>query len=636
MIIYRVRNFIRGLVNTTEDFSVPPNAVTAENNWYDDEGKLILRQGTELLGNTPNNTSGEITGLHVATLRNGEQIVYRKNGQKLEYLNENLSPADWAEIGTNIFSADEDGDVMFTNYESEAGSFVVCGSATAGLFLLMPASPASYVDVFNATYNFKGWPTTKGKRIILTQYADKGINRADIRAGKVDGRTYTQVSAESIGTGDGVTKTFSGTLAFKAGGATRTCFKIRAYDAGATEVFDDDYCGNLTSPAGGTGTINYVSGAYSITFVTAPGLGEDVRIDHYWQDSNNGGFTDWRFTSPTRVSGEGFLALEPEGGKVQYVAGLGDNLFPFHERQVYKLTISADDLSITNLPYRTMVGVQSPRGVVDTSDGIYYVDAQTEEDAVITRFFIGQSGELDTKAVSTPFKMENEDHGVDLSDYRFDDAALWVWGGFLLVACRHKDSDANDTLFTMRLDSMSWAKHSYAVRAFAEYGGALVAASSISPNVFTLFSGFADEEADITNSVEGKRDDLSYAGEARKFTWWEVRGEIQPNQNLDVYLSYDGADFVKVGTITGNGAYVDTSTVIVVGSHTMGSHTIGEDDEIEASPYRRRIKVMTPIHNEVKWKYVATGVGYVSVTEHAAVNVRRLGQKLPTKHQTVS
>ena len=41
-------------------------------------------------------------------------------------------------------------------------------------------------------------------------------------------------------------------------------------DKTVMEYFSDDMNGNLTSEEGGTGTINYTTGAISITFKTAP------------------------------------------------------------------------------------------------------------------------------------------------------------------------------------------------------------------------------------------------------------------------------------------------------------------------------------------------------------------------------
>lgn len=68
------------------------------------------------------------------------------------------------------------------------------------------------------------------------------------------------VAAEVIETGDGSTKAFTGNLAnvpVEPGTVSIT---------DGVETFTDDGCGRLTGSAGGSGTINYTTDAYSITF----------------------------------------------------------------------------------------------------------------------------------------------------------------------------------------------------------------------------------------------------------------------------------------------------------------------------------------------------------------------------------
>ena len=86
----------------------------------------------------------------------------------------------------------------------------------------------------------------------------------------------TQVTGEVLATGDGTTTTFSGTLAnytVKAGTLTIT---------DGTETFTDNGDGTLTGDAGGSGTINYETGEYSVTFNTAPASGTDITADYYY------------------------------------------------------------------------------------------------------------------------------------------------------------------------------------------------------------------------------------------------------------------------------------------------------------------------------------------------------------------
>ena len=83
---------------------------------------------------------------------------------------------------------------------------------------------------------------------------------------KIDGQSinYTAVSNENIGTGNGVQTTFTGTLAFKGGNPLSMCFGLQI-TAGSVSG-KDDYNGKISGTGIVTGTINYVTGAYSITF----------------------------------------------------------------------------------------------------------------------------------------------------------------------------------------------------------------------------------------------------------------------------------------------------------------------------------------------------------------------------------
>lgn len=75
-----------------------------------------------------------------------------------------------------------------------------------------------------------------------------------------------------LGAGDGATATFTGTLpVHPIVGGTFT-------PSDGTETFTDSGNGTISSMAGGTGTINYQTGAYSITFHTAPGAGVPITV----------------------------------------------------------------------------------------------------------------------------------------------------------------------------------------------------------------------------------------------------------------------------------------------------------------------------------------------------------------------
>lgn len=90
-------------------------------------------------------------------------------------------------------------------------------------------------------------------------------NQGDLVAGLLLGKSATELvpwatATEVIATGNGATKAFTGTIAhhpIQPGTLVIT---------DGVEAFSDDGLGRLTGDAGGSGTVVYATGAYSISF----------------------------------------------------------------------------------------------------------------------------------------------------------------------------------------------------------------------------------------------------------------------------------------------------------------------------------------------------------------------------------
>jgi len=97
------------------------------------------------------------------------------------------------------------------------------------------------------------------------------------------------------------------------------------YGSGATvykaELFKDDGQGNLQSNLGGTGTINYATGAWNATFNTAPANTVKVIANFYSENSNSGGITDFTFASNSPSFGQAYQFQQGGGGPGMGVAG---------------------------------------------------------------------------------------------------------------------------------------------------------------------------------------------------------------------------------------------------------------------------------------------------------------------------
>lgn len=82
--------------------------------------------------------------------------------------------------------------------------------------------------------------------------------------------TPEQISRQTPWTGDGVTVMFSFTVQFP------YILPGTVIITDNTETFNDDGNGTLTSNLGGTGSVNYTTGAITVTFFTAPANGQNI------------------------------------------------------------------------------------------------------------------------------------------------------------------------------------------------------------------------------------------------------------------------------------------------------------------------------------------------------------------------
>lgn len=85
---------------------------------------------------------------------------------------------------------------------------------------------------------------------------------------------FAQYADEVLGTGDGSTAAFTGTL------TNTPVHPGTVVVTDGTETFSDDGMGNLTGDAGGSGTINYQTGAISVTFNANVTNAVDVEVDY--------------------------------------------------------------------------------------------------------------------------------------------------------------------------------------------------------------------------------------------------------------------------------------------------------------------------------------------------------------------
>jgi hypothetical protein len=173
----------------------------------------------------------------------------------------------------------------------------------------------------------------------------------------------------------------------------------------------------------------------------------------------------------------------------------------------------------------------------------------------------------------------------------------------------------------------------YPVSCLSIFDGVLEAGDSLTPNTFELFSGYDDDEAIIDNYWESILTDLQIKA-LKKCKRLILSGEINPDQSYKIYLDLDNSGFVEIGEIDGRGSYVDAGIKIGVGTTTIGRNIIGGGgEEVVAYHYLREIKLSQSKFEKVKIKFVAQGLGYVSIAEYRFKDLRRKRQRIASKYR---
>lgn len=630
LLTHTIRQFPYGQIDTIEDKKIPDGAASAALDWIPLGDRIELRRGYLLIGEVDDG-AGRVTGLHVMVKADGTQVLVKTYARKLKYFDETLATPAWVENGSDILPAAASGeDVLFDNYSSLAGAQTFFSSPSSGLYKLMCANPGSLTDLTNAAKNFAGYMRIYFNRIILW---GRLKDLTGIYGSYIDAAAYTTVSAEILGASG--SQTYTGTLAFKGGGATRTCFGLlpSGTTGAGVETFRDDYNGNLIGSLGGTGTINYTTGAYSITFNGAVTSG-NVTCDYQWEDSNNTGLGDFTKSSP-RTAGQGFVFRQDDaGGAARGVGVYNDVLYCLHVLRTWQLSITSNDTGATNLPYRDKVGIPNFRAYVPTGRGVYYVDDANSNDTQLRLLTLNQIGTLVVPTSVSKRTVKGIILGVDLSAYRFDQAAMIEWGDYIVVACRRQNSEANDRvlLYNQKSGAISW--HDYFVSCFAIYNGRLLAGDSISNNVYELFSGFDDDDSLISaNYWETELSELQIE-ELKKCKKFAPQGLIATTQSFDVYMNLDNGGFVKVGSISGTESYVDRNNEVLVGSNGVGENIVGGGSGgVSAYNFEHPIRLALDKFSEIKVRFVATGIGYLSINQYKWFDIRPKGKKFVKKYR---
>lgn len=633
--------FKYGIINSILDTTIPRGASSNSKNWITNGDQIELSRGSTRI-NITDLGSGEVSGSIVAKRTDGTEVLFISSGRKVKYFNDDTE--EFVEIGSDVLpSGSENEKITFESITTPTGVQVWLNSPSAGLHKIMVANPGSITAMYDGTKNYRGYIAIRGSAIWLwnAKIDNKIPDLVNIYRSKLanqEASDFTQIVAEAIGASGSLT--YTGTLAFKAAGAKRTCFEVTFTDG--VETFVDDQNGVLVGSAGGTGTINYTTGDYSITFnvvAAAP-----VTSTYRWEDSTSGGIADFTY-SGTRVSGEGFILNQGDGGSpIKNVKMYANKFYVLHKDLTWVVSLSADDLTIDNQIYRNKVGISSIFGSCDTAGGIYYIDNIDENDPQVRKLAFDYAGvEVVSTTISKPFKINGIRAGIDLSDYNFDDCVFREFGDLILVGCKKITSTENDTIIVINKDSNTIdVRGEYYANTIDIYNGSAIVGESISNNVVTIFSGYDDQEADIDNFWEGSLDDFG-TERLKKINNLVLEGNIGPDQKIRVYIADDYGSFTEIldndggAFIDGQGTYIDRTQKVTIGSLTLGRGEIGGGgDGVEAYHYEREVKLKLDKFQKRKIRFKTEGLGWASIQKLVWKDLRIKWLKLPAKYRSSS
>lgn len=612
-----------GLNTAIKDIKTLKKGVSPDSlNWLTGirQDHIELRRGTARLGATQQTGAGKITGMGVGIKYTGVETLWYSHGKKVKYYD--TVSDDGVEVGTDLLGTPADGeDVWFAPYQNLAGSFMYVGSPNSGVFKIPVANPGSAVDQSVNSYRFNVFKIGQGRSF--------GGQRNGTTAGNKDSTglylsyidkallsSYTQVTGESYGAGDGSTQTFAHSLT--AISAPKTAMYVSVTDG--TETFQDDRNGLMIGNLGGTGTVNYATGAVSVTFATAPANLQAITCSYYHETSTSAGILDYTGSS----NGQGKVFRQDSGGgNLMAIWSIGNVEYCFHLLKTWQLTTALDDTTSTNLNYRD-IGIPYSRSAHQTPEGVIFVDVSRPADPKFRRMQVLQNT---TNTTIEPLSISD---ALDISGYSFDYCVAYRWGDYEIFCVQDSTNGVantyNSVMLVHNVVSGAWDILDYYASCLHEYNGTLVAGDSISNNLFTLFSGF-DEDGDIIANYWTTGDHnlgTEYVKTCRRMV---IDGLIQPTQQLKVSIATDGGSFVELYTIDGTASYVQSGVNTTVGSPTIGSKVIGGGGEVTAHPFEVDFPINLDRFITAQIKIEALDIGYVQINSFVYKDIRAKTRK---------
>lgn len=420
-----------------------------------------------------------------------------------------------------------------------------------------------------------------GCQIQVTSVSGGAVNSIAIVSG---GNSYTVSSNNATTGGSGTGCTINITA------VTSSVFPINT-TLSKLELFEDGGNGILKSTFGSSGTINYVSGAFTIN--TQAPIPNTLNIDSICFLGIPGVVT----------FAPGFWAQF--GGPIKAVKFFSNALYQFHTINTWLINLgfaSATSTTGTNgqEQYRQNLGTSFFRAAYEKGEGILFLD-DTEQNNPHFRILQFTN--------TTAIEPEDLSEDMDFSGYDPSTCAISSIGNYDFISLQSIVNGAskghNDTTFLRNNISGFYDKTDFRISVMDTYNGAVIAGDTISQNVFQLFTGQDDDGAPINANWDSGKMNLGFMG-LKQFGLFHIEGFIGPSQVLNIYAQWDSGKYVLIGSVYGNGKYVNMNNSIVIGQGIGGNNTIGGTGNGQLTGYyfTQDIPVWTPLFQYVSIRFV--------------------------------
>ena len=378
------------------------------------------------------------------------------------------------------------------------------------------------------------------------------------------------------------------------------------------EFFTDDQNGALVSTLGSVGTINYVTGAWTINVQTAVPNGLNIDNLLYTGAPNTLDF----------VVATNRAQLWPQSGSyIEAVGVFNAAIYIFHQLSTWLLSAFT---SATMNVFRQNMGAPFFRSQFEKSDGILFLDNSQQNNV---KFRILQLTQFTNSVL--PDSLSDD---LDLSLNAFNYCKVHSVGNYDFLACQSVNQGTaqgyNDTCYVRNNISGFWDKTDFRISEMDVYNGTILAGDTISNNILQLFTGVDDDGAPITNHWTSGQFNLGFAG-GKRFGFFYIDGFIGPSQVLNIYAQFDNGSYILIGSIYGNGQYVDPSNSVVIGQGLSGLNPIGGqgNGQVLGFHFQNAMPFWSPIFNYISISFVAGQNLQTSQPAYGGLQINEFGFK---------